>query len=375
MSKSLKTSILAISAISGTIIGVGLFSLPYITMKVGIWTMLAYFLVLGAIVTIIHMLFGKVSLATPDFLRLPSFAEIHLGQWGKKVAFFSTVFGSIGGILSYIIVGGEFSTALFSPVFGGSALIYTFIYFALGALLIYFGIGAIAKVEFWALILLFAILAFIFFYAQFQSVFKIENIFAAFPEPGNWFLPYGAILYSLWGATFVPEIEEMMGENKKLLKIVLPIATLIPLLVYIFFVFLILGISGSKTTESALTGLGNFLGGPTVALALFFGILTTFTSFIAVGLTLKRVLCYDFKLKEKLAWFISCFVPLSLFLFGIKHFIPLVSFLGGVLLGIEGILIILMYQKIASKKAKFFTYPLILVFIFGVVYEIMYFVK
>ncbi len=374
MSKSLKTSILAISAISGTIIGVGVFSLPYIAMKVGIWTMLGYFLVLGAVVIIIHSLFGKVSLATPDFLRLPSFAEIHLGKWGKRAAFVSTVFGSIGGILSYIIVGGEFSTALISPVFGGSTLIYTIIYFVLGAVLIYFGIGAIAKVEFWALILLFAILIFIFFYANFHSVLKIENIFLP-AERGNWFLPYGAILYSLWGATFVPEIEEMMGENKKLLKIVLPIATIIPLLVYLFFIFLILGISGSKTTESALTGLKNFLSGPTVALALFFGILTTFTSFITVGLTLKKVLWYDFKLKEKLAWFISCFVPLVLFLFGIKHFIPLISFLGGVLLGIEGILIILMYQKIGSKKAKIFTYPLILVFVFGIVYEIFYFIK
>jgi len=36
-------TIYALATLSGTIIGVGLFSLPYITLKVGFWVMLGYF--------------------------------------------------------------------------------------------------------------------------------------------------------------------------------------------------------------------------------------------------------------------------------------------------------------------------------------------
>ena len=387
----------AIATLSGTIIGVGLFSLPYITLQVGILVMLGYFLILGSLVILIHYLFGKVALKTPDYLRLPGYAKIHLGEWGKRVALISTILGFLGAILAYLIVGGEFLTSLLSPILGGNNLFYTLLYFIAGAGLIFFGIKAISKIEFWGLILFFVILIAIFFRGQ--SFINIENLFlirnpalelvqyGAGWELGiptvsrildsftvgirNWFLPYGPILFSLWGAALIPEVEEMLGENKNLLKKIIPIAILIPIFVYLFFIFLILGITGSQTTESAITGLRNFLGDGVVSLGLFFGILTTFTSFIALGLTLKKTLWYDFKTPKNLAWAITCFIPLLLFLIGLKDFIGVIGFVGGVMLGIDGILILLMYSKISRKKLL--TYPLILVLLGGIIYQIIYF--
>ncbi len=137
MIKSLKEIILPIAVISSTIVGVGLFSLPYIASKVGFVIMLGYFLVLGVIVAIIHLIFGELSLATPDFKRLPGFAKLHLGEWAKNITFFSTVFGISGAILAYLIVGGEFLNSLLSPIFGGSNSFYTYVYFTLGAVLIF----------------------------------------------------------------------------------------------------------------------------------------------------------------------------------------------------------------------------------------------
>lgn len=372
MLKSLKTSILAISTISGTIIGVGLFSLPYITSKVGFWVMLGYFLVLGFLVIIVHLFFGELALHTPDFKRLPGFAKIYLGDWGEKIAFVSAILGIFGALLAYLIVGGEFSAVLLSPIFGGGNYPYTILYFAIGAALIYFGIKAIAKVEFFGLILFFLILILIFFRGQ--PYLQISNLFPK-SDFSHLFLPYGAILFSLWAGSLILEAEEMLGENKKLFKKIIIISILIPIFVYLFFVYLILGITGSQTTESALTGLRNFLGDGIVSLGLLFGILTTFTSFIALGLTLKRVFCYDLKMNEKLSWLITCFVPLALFFIGFQGFIRVISFVGGILLGVDGILIILMYQKIAQKKMRILTYSLILVFVFGIIYEIIYFIK
>ena len=368
---SLKKPIYAISILSGTIIGVGLFSLPYITLKVGIWVMLGYFLILGGLVILIHYLFGKVALNTPDFLRLPGYAKIHLGEWGKRIALISTVSGFLGAILAYIIVGGDFLTSLLSPIFGGSNLLYTFLYFVLGASLIFFGIRAISKIEFWGLVLFFVVLIAIFFRGL--PFLKIENLFIGNPGFNNLFLPYGPILFSLWGATLIPEVEELLGENKKLLKKIIPIAILIPIIVYLFFIYIIVGISGPSTTESALTGLKNFLGDGIVNLGLFFGILTTFTSFITIGLTLKKTLWYDFKIPKNLAWAITLFIPLLLFFLGFRNFIETIGLVGGVMLGIDGILILLMYQRISQKK--FLVFPLILVLFGGIIYGIIYFLK
>lgn len=364
--------IYAIATLSGTIIGVGLFALPYLALKVGFWIVLGYFLVLGTVVILIHLFFGELSLKTPDFKRLPGFAKIYLGNWGQNLAYFSTILGIFGAILAYLIVGGEFLTELLSPIFGGGSLIYTLLYFSIGAALIFFGIKAIAKIEFWGLVLFFIILLVMFFRGK--SSIVIENLFLS-SDTSHIFLPYGIILFSLWGAALIPEVEEMLegAGRKETLKWVIPVAILIPMVVYLFFIYLILGITGPQTTESALTGLKNVLGDGIVSLVIIFGLLTTFTSFISLGLTLKKVLWYDLKLTKNLAWLITCFLPLILFLIGIKNFIPVIAFVGGVMLGIDGILILLMYRKIKPKQIL--VYPLFLILIGGIIYEITYFLK
>jgi tyrosine-specific transport protein len=369
MSK-LKNFIYPLATLSGTIIGVGIFALPYIASKVGIWVMLAYLLVLGGLVIMIHSFFGELALKTPDYKRLPGFARIYLGKWGEKTAIFSAILGSFGVILAYLIVSGEFLMALLGGVLGGSVLIYTLVYFALGAAMIYFGTKAVAQVEFWGVVLFFAILVAIFFRGQ--PFLEIKNLFPS-PDWNFFFLPYGAILFSLWGMPLIPEVEEMLGERKKWLKIIIAAAILIAVIIYLFFIYLILGITGSQTTESALPGLRNLLGDGIVSLAVFFGIVTTFTSFIALGMTLKKVFWYDLKMNKNLAWLISCFPPLILFLIGVKSFIPIISFVGAVMLGIDGILILLMYRKIRPRNLL--VYPLLLILLGGIIYEILYFVR
>lgn len=370
-----KNYIYPIATISGTIIGVGIFSLPYIASKVGIWIMLAYFLVLGFLAVCVHQFFGRVCLETPDFKRLPGFAKIYLGKKGETVAYISTILGLFGALLAYLIVGGEFLESLLSPVFGGNNFVYTILYFSAGTLLIYFGIKVVAKVEFWALALFFGALLAMFFYSQ--PFFEIKNLLPK-PDIGQLFLPYGAILFSLWGASIIPEVEEMLGAEKNSIKKVIPASIVISIFVSLFFTVSILGLSGPETSESALAGLEKFLG-KGVFLLLFFGVLTTFTSFISLGLTLKRVFTFDLGIKNLHAFIIACFFPLILFLLGLKSFIFVISFVGGVLLSIDGILILLMYKNIIksqkSKVKNILIYSLMLVFVLGIIYEIIYFVR
>lgn len=373
MSGNLKTSIYATASLTGTIIGVGFFALPFIAKEVGILTMSIYFLILGFFIFLIHYFYAEVSLNTPDFLRLPGYAKIYLGEWARKLIFFNFVLGSVGSLLAYLIVGGEFLTNLVSGFFGGNTIFYTFLYFAVGALLILMGMRAIAKIEFWGLAIFFIVLIFLF--TQGFHFFRFENLFVGSFSIKEIFLPFGPVIFSLWGATMVPELEEMLIGNKRVLKKVIFISLLIAAVVYAVFTFFILGISGSQTTESALSGLTGFLGKNVLSIGFAFGVLATFTSFIAIGLSLKNMLFYDFKLPQVFSWSIAVFSPFILFLAGTKNFINVISFIGAFSLGLEGTLILLTYKKIKKAKYKFFIYPLIIVLIGGIIYELVIFIK
>lgn len=366
----MKKYIYPVAVMSGSI-GVGFLSLPYVAMKAGILVTFFYFIFLVSAILVINLSFAEISLKTPDFKRFPGFAGYHLGKWAKAIALVSEVIGYFGVLLAYLIVGGEFLTAVFSPMLGGNNLIYTLIYFILAVFLVYIGIKTIAKVELINICILG--LAILFIFIKGFSFIKFGNITGQAGSSLDFFLPYGPILFSLWGVGLIPETEEMLRDNKKLMKKVIVAGTLIPATIYFFFVLLVLSITGSQTTESALIGLKNFLGNGVMTFSLFAVALATFVAFVIYGLTLKKILNYDFKIKEIHALIIACFTPMILFMLGLKSFIFLISFVGGVLLGVNGILILLMYKKIGGKK--WIIYPLSAIFLFGVIYQIIYFLK
>ncbi len=364
-----------VSILTGTIIGAGLFSLPYITSVVGISIMLGYVIVLGIVCFLLHYFLGEICLKTPDFLRLPGFAKYHLGKKAQKIAYFSGITGLLGAVLAYLILGGEFLTTLLQPSFGGDVIHYTTIYFLFSSAFIYFGIKAIAKVEFWGIVVFFIVL----FLTFFEGLGEISVSNLLFTRKGEFdlFLPYGAILFAFAGMALVPEIEETLSlnkEKKKLLKII-SIGFLLSVFISLFFIFTVLGISGENTTKEALVGLENTLGGGVSTMMLFFGLIVIFTSIVTIGLTVKKILWYDLKIPEKISFVIASFIPFLLFLVGVKDFVVVIGVVGGVMIAIDAILILFMYEKIKTKKVRLITYPLIFVFLLGIIYEIIYFIR
>ena len=361
----------ALAVFTGTIIGVGIFGLPYIASKTGFLVVVFYFFVLIILTIIVHLLLAEVSRDTQKIARIPGYAEEYLGKgWGRFSLIVSSL-GLIGALLAYLILGGEFLKSYFSPYFGGSAILYTLVYFALGAFLIYKGIKSIAKTE---IIMGFTIILILFFFfSRGLSSINLEN-FLTF-NPRYFIFPYGAILFSLWGLNLVPEIKEMVERDRKKLRQVISSGIILAGLCYLFFIFIILGVSGPKTSPNALSGFALAIGGQAVRLGFIFGLLTTFTSFIALGLTLKKIFQYDLKLPEKTSWFIACFSPLLLYFLGIKNFIGVISLTGAVMLGLEAIIVIFIYKNFLEKrfqrKASLWIYPLGCLFLVGLALQLL----
>lgn len=356
---------------SGGMIGVGFLSLPYVAMKAGFWPMIIYFLALTSLVLLINLIFCEISLKTPDFKRFPGFVGYYLGKWAKLFILIESSIGTIGVLLVYLLIGSQFLSSAIKPIVPLDIFTCAVIYFFVVSLIIYFDIKIVARVEFWILFLLF--LSLIFIFIEGFSKIKLGNFSASDFSFSNLFLPYGPLLFALWGVGLIPETEEMLIRKKNKLKKIITISTLTTASFYFIFTFIILGITGKNTDPTALTGLGSFLGNGTVLISLLIGSLATLAAFITQGIVFKKTLIFDLGIKHQHAFVITCFTPMILFLLGIKSFIPIVSFIGGVFLGINGILILLMYKKIGGKKI--IIYPLSFVFFLGIIYEIIYFIK
>ena len=73
------------------------------------------------------------------------------------------------------------------------------------------------------------------------------------------------------------------------------------------------------------------------------------TSFLALGLALQQMYEYDYGLRRKLAWILTCFIPLAIALANIATFTKALEMSGIIAGGLTGVLIVLMALK-AKKK-------------------------
>jgi len=361
----------ALAVFLGTIIGVGIFGLPFIAFKVGFFVLAGYFVVMSMVAILINIIYARVILGTDRIHRFPGYVQEYLGSGWKKFSFFIMAIGLIGALLAYLIVGGNFLFAYFGSMFGGSIIFYTLIFFIIGAFLVHRGVKSISSVELILLCFLFFLLV-----AFFVKAFPFINVnnFKGF-DLGYIVLPYGVILFSLWGTSVIPEIKEMLGSSIALKKVIVS-GIVLSAMIYVFFIYIIQGAS-SVVSEDAISGLEQALGSNVIRLGFLFGVITCFTSFIALSLTLKKVLWYDFGLNKNLSWFLTSFIPLGLFFLGFRKFIEVISLTGAVALGIEAIIIVFLYKKFLAKKIfqkmNPLWYLLAGVFVLGIVLEFFLF--
>jgi len=341
-----KKFFLGVALLLGTIIGAGIFGVPYVISKSGIIPGFFYFLILGGVVLLINLFLGEIVLRTKEKHRLPGYAKKYLGKWGRGLAAFSTIFGMIAVLLAYIILGGEFLKIVFSPFFNLSSFHLSLIFWLILSYFIFKGIKLIAIAEFFTNLTFILIIFLIFYFSlpklSFQNftLFNLKNIF----------LPYGVALFALAGWNAIPEIGEVLksSQERKKFKEVIIFSIVIAILLYFLFSLVVIGISGKNTSSDAFSGLFPYLNRKVIFLGVLGAVITLADSFLIIGLYLRNTLVYDYKIQKISAFLISCGFPLLLFLLGFRQFIDVIGWAGTIIGAIEGIIIILIF-----KKAKF----------------------
>lgn len=376
-----KNSWYAVVILMGTIVGAGVFGIPYAVWRPGLILGLILLVALGLITLYVNLLYGEVALRTPGKHRLVGFARKYFNKKGQVIATATSIIGLYGSFLAYLVLGGIFLYNLFNPYLRGSLEIYSLIFFLLGALGIILGIKVISRAE----LIMVGLLLVTLLVIVILGIPKLQGENMAVMHGSKFFFPYGVILFALGGASAIPELVEVLERRSQKIKKAILLGTFIPLLVYLIFTIWVVGITGPRVSQDTISSLKNYLGWPALYLGSLFGFLAVITSFFTLGLNLKKIFWYDYKLNQHFASLLVLAVPLLLFILGLRDFIKIISLVGVFMGGIEGILIVMLFRAARKKGKKKVSYRILFpgwlpyvimgVFVLGILLEIYYYLK
>lgn len=366
-----KKFLIAMSVLVGTCVGAGFLGIPYVASRAGFLAGIFYILVLGFLMILVNLYVGEISLRTKEKHQISGYAAKYLGRKGKIFTEFAILFGLFSALVAYLFGVGESLSYLF---FGNENYVLLFggLFGLLMSRLIWRGMRSLKKFEKFSvsivLILMIGIFVFLFN--------KIDTSNLVYFNPGNFLLPFGVVLFSMLCFSAIPEINLVLGENKKAMKKILISGGIVIIVAYSLFSFAIVGFKGTGTPEVATLALGKGF--------VVLGILSMFGAYLALGNALEQTFVYDKRLSKRTSWFLSSIIPLFLFLviksFNVLSFTKILSIGGVVSGGLTGIFILLMVKKakkIGKRKPEysipvnwFIIIGVSLIFILGIVREL-----
>ncbi|MFA6424223.1 MAG: aromatic amino acid transport family protein [Candidatus Magasanikbacteria bacterium] len=331
----------AVFMITGMTIGAGILGIPYVVAQVGIWIGLAYILVLGIVMLCLNLMIGEITVRTKNSFQLPGLVGKYLGGPAKIVMSIIIILSGLGTLLAYLVGEGE----SLSGIFGGDPAWWTVIFWTIGSILIWRGLQTVKTAEKILSILVIGII--LGLSLAFLPHVQVVNF--SYLNWSKFFLPYGVILFALHASPSIAEAHALLPGSQRHFRKALVIGTLIPVFVYIIFALAVVGVMGKETTEIATLGLGNKFGPWVRIFANVFAVFAMGTGFMGLGVALKQSLVWDWKIPSLLATILVILTPLTFFMAGWRDFVSILGVVGGLFLGIEAILMALVYWK--AKKS------------------------
>ncbi len=343
--------LLPIGLLAGTIIGAGVFALPFVFRVAGLSVGFFWLGVSAVIYIFLHAMYADVILRTIGEHRFVGYAGIYLGKVASALAIVMTVIEMLVVLTIYLVLSLSFTKLLFSAY---SDPILLSLFWILGSLGIFLSTRRLTILEFWVLWSIVGVIGLIFVFSitRFSfsllgnSLFDIQNIL----------LPFGPVLFALSGRVAIPSLVDYIRglranefRVRQLLWSAVLWGTMLPAAVYAVFVIGVLALS-PVVFEDGVSGLLGVVPAWVILCIGVLGLLSLFSSYIVVGLDVKNVLRYDLHFSRLLCCNIVILVPLALYFFGLQSFIQLVGAAGGIFLSLEGFFILLMWQKLPDSS-------------------------
>jgi amino acid permease len=352
--------------IVSTVIGLGIFVLPYVFWQSGFY-FLFWLIFLFLVSFVLHLIFGEILFQTSEKHNLPGLAGIYLHPQLKHLVWFFDYFGMLGVFLIYFIALAKF-WSLILPI---SPLLIKIIFALFNLYFILKDIRIFAQME--TILTIGILIVSLFIVASILPKVNLTNINLALKNNFQPLLPYGALLFAFAGTSALPVVFDLIGKNKKPFFKINFYALLTIAFLYLIYTLVVVGFLDGQVSEESLQSLAPYF--PKLFL-LFAVLFVTFNiTFVDMAFYLKRGLIYDYKLSPKLANLIIIFSILPLTFFEPLSLIELIGIVSEIFLGFNLLILALIYLKL--KEKQYFNLPKILViilaliFLSGIVYGIL----
>jgi amino acid permease len=323
-------------------IGAGILGLPYAVAQVGVKIGVLYIIILGVVMLFLNLMIGEIAARTKEPLQLPGLAGKYVGGWAKHVLSATVVLSAFGALLAYIIGEGE----SLATMFGGSSFTWSICFWFIASLVVWNGLESARITQKILSILVIGIIVGLSLYLAPHITYSNVD----YVNFGRIFFPYGVVLFALHGSPAIVEAHALLPGRPDQFRRALVIGTIIPIIIYILFVVAVVGASGLQTTQIATVGLGNIFGRGVLFFGNLFAVLAMGTSFVGLGIALKETLVWDSGIKNNWANLLVLFLPILFFIFGLRSFISILNIVGGIFIGIESLLMVLMYWRAKHQK-------------------------
>lgn len=343
--------ILGAGLLAGTIIGAGIFSLPYVFSEIGIAFGIGYLIFFGFLYSSLYGMYASVLSSERGYHDLFFLAKKYLPGFAVPVVKVSAILGVLFALLAYLALIPSFV----SFAFGVEGWWVVAVFWAVCSVFFFVKVVSLGWAEFLATASIISAVVFILFFAL-QSGFNMPEMVSPEVSLGAFFLPFGPLLFSFSGRSAVASVVRIWKNAKRegepfKLKNAIRLGVFVPAVTYIVFVLAVVSLNPLSVSEDAISGL-LFLPLYAKIILGIVGFLTLWTSYIMLGANIKDILLFDSHLSPLIAFGIPVVIPPLLFFAGFDSFIESLSISGGIFIAIEGIVITWIWLRASRRNKK-----------------------
>ncbi|MFH1183372.1 MAG: aromatic amino acid transport family protein [Candidatus Moraniibacteriota bacterium] len=332
----------AFATIVGTVVGLGIFTIPYAARNVGVTPTITLIIFVAIAMLVLSVLFAEIIIFDKREECIIAYARRYLGGWAGKIETCSILFGYTGSILAYVLA----VTVFVQAVIPGEVSFFwpiILVYSAISCIVVLKGTKNLGRIEF----VLAAAMCIIFLLVFGSSIPFWGGVKESW---GNMIIPYGVVWFALTGESAIPIAVRLLGgEKKKIFPIIFLAYIFIALITVLFFV-------GALKTGGAIIGpdpfiaMGQKMGEWVKYTGTVLGLLAVVTSHWVLATYLKNILSSDIKIGRLYSWALVIFIPMVLILLGASNFVHIVGLVGVVAGTTDALIILTIYKKIFSRK-------------------------
>ncbi len=325
----------------GTMIGVGMFGLPYAVARVGYGEGIVLLLLVAFVSAVTLRLYADLVNVRQDKARYIKVVGRELGSLGTLIAAIVYLASKYGALIAICLFGGQFLRSLLFSIFPLTPLVATISFFVIACFATIGGTLAVNRLRIWVIPTFFSLIALLSVISI--NLIQVDNfLYGLSLDVGS---SIGVMMFAFFALAALPEMHEGLGKRTELLGKGVWWGTAVVTLVYIIFVTIIIGVTGGQTTENAILGLRNVFGFWPYILASAIAFVVSLSAYMNLASAMTNLYVQDLRWRFIPSWLSTAVVPFLWIMFGTASGTSVINITGGVLGSLAYIMMLIAYER------------------------------